>query len=544
MSAQLLELRTLSAPNSSSSMASTRSALRCVKPRRCAASWATSRVLHPGSPETVTTAILCAHDSVKTMKLTRRSLLEAAPLWTVSQKTLAAAREFSCDLAIIGGGTGGCAAALAACRNGLRVVMTEETSWIGGQLTSQAVPPDEHPWIESFGGTAAYRAYRAAVRQYYRDNYPLTAEARGQTRFNPGGGSVSALTHEPKVSLAVLEAMLARYVSAGKLIVLHHHKPIAADVQGDRVRSVTVESARTSARRTINSPWFIDATETGELLPLAKIEFVTGFESKKQTGELHAPETAQPDNHQAFTVCFALGHAAGEDHTIDKPAEYAFWRDYIPKMTPALAGQAAGLGDERPDHAQGAQGHVRPHLRHEPARSIEPLDLPPHRAGRQPRTGRGRRRRHAGQLAAERLLARQSLRQFAEGSSRAPGARQTTEPVARVLDADGSASPGRRAGVEGAAPAPRHHRHRGRAGQVPLHPRIAAHTGRVHRSGGTRRHGRADEGHRQDSRGSDGRSTSPIRSESAATASTCTRRRAATTTSTSVPCPSRFRWVR
>ena len=58
-----------------------------------------------------------------------------------------------CDVAVIGGGTGGCAAALAALRAGMRVVMTEETDWIGGQLTSQAVPPDEHPWIESFGGT-------------------------------------------------------------------------------------------------------------------------------------------------------------------------------------------------------------------------------------------------------------------------------------------------------------------------------------------------------------------------------------------------------
>src|SRR3712207_8348422 len=53
--------------------------------------------------------------------------------------------------------SGGCAAALAACRAGLRVVLSEETDWIGGQLTSQAVPPDEHPWIESFGCTRADR---------------------------------------------------------------------------------------------------------------------------------------------------------------------------------------------------------------------------------------------------------------------------------------------------------------------------------------------------------------------------------------------------
>ena len=35
--------------------------------------------------------------------------------------------------------------------DGRTVVLTEPTDWIGGQLTSQAVPPDEHPWIEQFG---------------------------------------------------------------------------------------------------------------------------------------------------------------------------------------------------------------------------------------------------------------------------------------------------------------------------------------------------------------------------------------------------------
>jgi len=29
--------------------------------------------------------------------------------------------------------------------------MSEEYDWIGGQLTSQAVPPDEHSWVEQFG---------------------------------------------------------------------------------------------------------------------------------------------------------------------------------------------------------------------------------------------------------------------------------------------------------------------------------------------------------------------------------------------------------
>ena len=65
------------------------------------------------------------------MNPNRRVFLGLLPM------SLIAARELSCDVAIIGGGVGGCAAALAALRNGARVIMTEETDWVGGQLTSQ-----------------------------------------------------------------------------------------------------------------------------------------------------------------------------------------------------------------------------------------------------------------------------------------------------------------------------------------------------------------------------------------------------------------------
>src|SRR6516164_203998 len=87
-------------------------------------------------------------------------------------------RERSADVVIIGGGCGGCAAALVAARAGCRVILTEETDWIGGQLPQQAVPPDEHPWIEMFGATRWYRQFREGVRAFYRRNYPLTAETR------------------------------------------------------------------------------------------------------------------------------------------------------------------------------------------------------------------------------------------------------------------------------------------------------------------------------------------------------------------------------
>ena len=248
-------------------------------------------------------------------------------------------RELQADVVIIGGGLGGCAAAIAALRNGLRVVMTDPTDWIGGQLTSQAVPPDEHRWIETHGANASYRRLRTRIRDYYRASYPLTDAARQRENLNPGNGTVSRLCHEPRVALAVLRAWLAPWLSGRRLTLLTEHLPVAAAVGNDKVQAVTVRSLRSGRECILTAPYFLDASELGDLLPLTGTEFVTGAEAKARTNELHALEQEDPHNHQAFTMCFAVDHVAGEDHTIDKPAEYEFWRAFVPELRPPWPGR-------------------------------------------------------------------------------------------------------------------------------------------------------------------------------------------------------------
>lgn len=257
-------------------------------------------------------------------------------------------KELTADIVIAGGGLGGCAAALSALRKNRRVIMTEETDWIGGQLTQQGVPPDEHRWIESFGCTRFYREFRTAIRDYYRQNYPLTEAARARWNLNPGDGGVSKLCHEPRVALAVLNSLFAPYLSSRQLILLLEHKVTAAEMDGNHVHALKICSLRSSNERWLKAPYFIDATELGDLLPLTKTEFVTGAESQKETGELHAPEKAAPQNQQAFTVCFAMDHVAGENHLIEKPKEYDFWREYVPPLTPAWPGKLLSLTYSNP----------------------------------------------------------------------------------------------------------------------------------------------------------------------------------------------------
>jgi hypothetical protein len=252
------------------------------------------------------------------------------------------------DLVIAGGGLGGIAAALAAARSGLRVALTEETDWVGGQLTQQAVPPDEHAWIESHGSTRWYRELRAGIRDYYRRYYPLTEDARARLDLNPGDGAVSRLCHEPRVALAVLEALLAPHVSAGRLALLLEHVPVAADVEGNRVRALKVRSLRTGNERVLEAPYFIDATELGDVLPLAATEFVAGCEGRTATGEPHMPAKADLANQQAFTAVFVMDVVAGSDQTIERPREYGFWRDYVPQLAPPWTGRLLALASSHP----------------------------------------------------------------------------------------------------------------------------------------------------------------------------------------------------
>lgn len=236
------------------------------------------------------------------------------------------------DVLVVGGGLGGVAAALAAARHGRRVHLTDEFAWLGGQLTSQGVPPDEHPWIEEFGCTASYRELRDGIRDHYRRHYPLTSDARAREDLNPGAGWVSKLCHEPRAGVAVLEGMLAPHTASRRLTVDLLVRPVRATADGDRVDSVTLRSLETGEEHTITAQYVIDATETGELLPLTGTEYVTGFESRAETGEPSAPDVAQPDNVQALTYCFAVDYVEGEDHTIPRPDHYEHWASVQPEF--------------------------------------------------------------------------------------------------------------------------------------------------------------------------------------------------------------------
>lgn len=240
-------------------------------------------------------------------------------------------QTIECDIAIIGGGLGGVAAALSAVDAGYNVVMTEPTSWIGGQATAQAASVlDEHRYIEAFGGTRSYYRFREGVRAYYRARYDAPERMPDGLPLNPGNGWAGRLSFEPRAGLRVLNEMLAPAVEAGQLKILLDHAPTSASVRGSRITQVTLKGpgGRTTALR---AAYYLDATDLGDLLALAKAPYAVGAESVEQTGEPHASRQGPlPGCVQSFTCCFLVEHRPNEDHTIAKPYGYEAWRDSQP----------------------------------------------------------------------------------------------------------------------------------------------------------------------------------------------------------------------
>jgi hypothetical protein len=155
-------------------------------------------------------------------------------------------KEFETDILIVGGGVGGCAAALAAASSGLRVVLTEESDWIGGQLTSQATPPDEHGWIEEFGCTRSYRKCAKRGQRILQKKLSADRKSESESVFKSRRRLGFAALRRAESFLKVLEAMLAEYVQKGNLRILTEHFPVAADTEANEVRAVTLRNCKTA----------------------------------------------------------------------------------------------------------------------------------------------------------------------------------------------------------------------------------------------------------------------------------------------------------
>jgi FAD dependent oxidoreductase len=244
-----------------------------------------------------------------------------------------------CDIVIAGGGMGGVAAAMAAVHNGASVCMTEETDWIGGQMTAQGVSAlDENYLVETSGATGSYLELREQIRNYYRSLPGASAQVQVDQRLNPGNCWVSRLSFEPTIGLQTLEKIISKQDGKqhgkqdekqhGKqmLQILKRHKIVQVKTILGRIKSALALNLDTGQFAELRAKYFLDATELGDLLPLSGVPYTSGAEAKEETGEAHAPTLPNVENVQDFTYPFIVEFRSGERNIITKPPHYERFR--------------------------------------------------------------------------------------------------------------------------------------------------------------------------------------------------------------------------
>lgn len=233
--------------------------------------------------------------------------------------------EITCDVMIAGAGMGGLGAALRAAEKGLSVCVTEEATWIGGQATAGGVSAlDENKFIEMTGAPRRYQEFRRRIRDHYIRTYkPLNPVEN----FNPGGCYVSSLCFEPRVGVQALEDMLR---PQRNIRMLRRTRVLDLEREGEVIKAALAWQMDRKEATIIRAKFYLDATEMGDLLSMAKTPYVVGSEAKSLTNEPHASEAANPACVQSFTYPFIIEHRPGETHTIPKPADYEKIRDHQP----------------------------------------------------------------------------------------------------------------------------------------------------------------------------------------------------------------------
>jgi hypothetical protein len=169
------------------------------------------------------------------------------------------------DVLVVGGGTGGTAAAIQAARRGAKTILVSEFPWLGGMLTSAGVPaPDGNELVPLQTGL-----WGAFLR-----------ELRSRQPEDLNHAWVSFFTYEPRIGAEIFADWVAalpnlRWIS-GEL-------PLEVLSQGDRITGVRFTNLTVQAQITL------DATELGDLLALAEIPHRWGWEWQQEFNEPSAP---------------------------------------------------------------------------------------------------------------------------------------------------------------------------------------------------------------------------------------------------------------
>ena len=281
------------------------------------------------------------------------------------------------DIAVIGGTPAGIAAAIAAARAGLDVVLVEPSRHLGGLMTSGLGATDIRP-NKSVGGI--FRRFVGLVREHYASTYGEDSE---QVRVCNGG-----YRFEPSLAERLLDELVAEQerlevwrgwrlaweggasmLEGGRWLV--DTEPGADVTRIDetperRVTGVTLAAVDEQGRATgervgLEAREFVDATYEGDVALGAGAAYRIGRESREELGESHAGVVYQ-DFHdrmtypgstgaadrriQAYNYRLCLTDDPSNRRVVERPADYDR-RVYAPLVDDVRSGRMPGFWGPR-----------------------------------------------------------------------------------------------------------------------------------------------------------------------------------------------------
>lgn len=205
------------------------------------------------------------------------------------------------DLLVIGGGASGTMAGIQAARMGVRTTIMEETGWLGGMLTSAGVSAiDGNHRLPS----GLWGEFRQHLYQYYGGPDSVFT------------GWVSNCLFEPHVGNQILQKMAG--VEKQLQVVYHTRWTAIRKVAGGW--EVTAQQGKQSV--VFTAKLVIDATELGDVMAAAGAKYDIGMDSRYETGEELAPETANDIIQDLTYVVVLKDYGKGKHKTIRKPEGY------------------------------------------------------------------------------------------------------------------------------------------------------------------------------------------------------------------------------
>ncbi|HTR50785.1 MAG TPA: FAD-dependent oxidoreductase [Kofleriaceae bacterium] len=165
----------------------------------------------------------------------------------------------SYDVVVVGAGTGGTSAAVAAAKHGASVLLVEPSAFVGGQMLSVSALEDMVVWPPTFDSTLR-TGFADVVRQALNAHYTALG--------------LSAEIHEPGFTSA--EPQVVRDLFVAQLMAANVTLKLSTSVTAVATTGTTVTGVTLSDGTVISSKVVIDATEYGDVLPLAGAEYRVG----------------------------------------------------------------------------------------------------------------------------------------------------------------------------------------------------------------------------------------------------------------------------